>query len=688
MLLLRKSKTLLCLVLAIVFVLTSSISIGGAFAAGTTVNKPIIGQVKIGTKSSINVKNVQLIPSNNKQTLAFTIEIVNNENKPIMFYDYWTKVKLSNGASIPVKLTNVNVNKSEISPKTSAEYTYVGTVNRNTKYTDVIIQLIKWDFSVANYTRILGSIKMPATYSPINNAKEVFVEGTKLSVNYTNFRTYQLEEEKRIEFDVEYLNLGYRSVTIPKYKYFYMTPDNYLYEVTPVKTDDVKIQPKAKVKLQMKMVIPTAVKATTGSISLVFNDEQSKLEVPVLTSTVKLAATAIAEKPVTLGTEKGFLMNNNKYAVRLDSIKQLPWEDENIISSTVTILNKTPEVLPIPDILGVYYLDGVSIAADKTKKTQITSGVGIPANGSVEIAIHTKTAYTSPFTTVKLELNNQIKTEGTDPFKEKITTYSVPRVSFENFSKVAVNDSVIFNTGGKASGYKIHSLEAYEGANDYLYNILLEVENKDGRAAALNKLVAYFKGQNDNYFPVKISEVKDKINPNSKVIVSLSARIPSYINTNSMKLILGELIDENTYLAASEFEIPIQAQGNVDGSLKNLAIYPYKLSFGAMTVDLDRNATINFQYELSKLNEYQSVPDGHSIIMEVVDKDASYTKEFKFETDLLLGSQKQTMVAEMNIDNPNLKISQMDGLKINIYDQYQGYRKLLGTRIIYAIMIK
>jgi len=688
MLLLRKSKMTLGLLMACLL-LIGTISIGGKGADAAPVNKPIIGQVPLGAKSSIRVKNVQLTPSSDKQTLAFTIEIVNNENKSLMFYDYWTKVKLNNGVEVPVKLTNLNVNKSEIAPKSSAEYTYVGTVSRTTKYTDMIIQLIKWDFSVANYTKILGSVRIPASYDPINNSKNVFVDGTKLWVTYKNFKTYQLEDEKRIEFEVEFNNLGFRTVTIPKYKYNFITPDNYVYEITPVSNEDVKIQPKAKITLKMKLSIPNVVKVTTGNISIVINDEQTKLDIPLLSSAVKLASTTVEEKEETiaLGTEKEFLLDEKKYAVRLDSVQQLPLESENIINSTVSIINKTSEALPIPDLLSVYYVDGVAVATDKVKQTQLTTGVGIPANGSVQVAIHTTTAYTASFSKVKLEFTSQLKTDGGETIKEKITTYEVPTTSFKSFSKVAVGGTTTLTTGSSSSAYKIHSLQAYKGTNNYLYNVLLEVQNKDVRSANLSKLVAYFKN-GDSYYPVKISEVKDKIIPNGKVLLSLSTRIPTYMNTNELKIVLGELIDDNTYLAAAEFELPGVSQDSGEGNLQGLEIYPYKLNINSIIVDLDSNANINFKYELTKTTEYESVPDGHSIIMEVIDKNQSYTKEFKLESDLELGAHQQTMVAQMKIDNPNTKIMEMDGLEVNIYDQYEGYKKLLGSRMVYSIIIK
>lgn len=685
MLVLKKSKLLICYLMIIVMLGSLSTSLADA---ATQATKAYIGQVKIATKSFIRVKNVQLIPNNDKQTLAYTIEIVNNENKSISFFDYWTKVKLTSGALIPTKLTKTNSNKNEISPKTTVEYTFVGTVNRATKYSEITIQLIKWDFSVANYARILGIVKIPATYSPVNNDKSVVVEGTKLAVNFKNFVTYQLEEEKRTEFEIEYTNQGYKAVTIPKYKYYFITPDQYVYEITPIKTEDVKIQPKAKASISMKMNIPTSVNVTTGNISIVFNDEEAKIEVPMSTFKVKLENTVATDKTEVIGTEKSFTIDSKKYAVRLDSVQQLPFNDENIVTSIVTLFNKSSEVVPIPDIVGVYYLDGVEIAADKVKKTQLDSGVGIPANGKVRVAIHTKTPYNSSYSNLKLDVSNQIKTGSEEVIKEKITTYSVSKNSFAGFTKVPVGSDIDLVTSGRTSMYKVYSLETYESSNSYLYNVLLEVQNKDTRASDISKLAAHFKTQNNSYFPVKISEVKEKINPSGKVLISLSAKIPKYSNTNSMKLVLGELIDENTYLSAAEFEMPAEDQSSTSGTLKDLSIYPYKLSINAITVDLDSNANINFQYELSKAVEYDSAPDGHSIIVEVVDKEATYSKEYKFETDLELGIHKQTMVASMNIENPGLKITQMDGLKVNIYDLYEGHKKLLGSRMVYSIFIK
>lgn len=686
--LLRKSKMLLCY--ALIIILMSSMSLSISHAESKPIVNSILGQVKIGTKSTMSVRNVLMIPSSDKQTLVFTIEITNSESKAISFYDYWINVKLTNGAVIPVKLANNNKNKNEVAPKTTAQYTFIGNVNRTTKYTDIIINLIKWDFGAANFTRVLKSVKLSTSYTPANNQKTVVVDGTKVGTTFKDFRTYKLEEEQRIEFNMEYTNWGYNAVTLPKYKYYFITPDQYVYEIIPVKSEDVKIQPKAKVSLQMKMNIPNAVKVSIGNIAIVYNDEQAKFEVPLNTFQVKLNSTSTTVDTVSIGTEKNFTIDENKYAVRLDSVQKLPLEDENIVASTITIINKSTTVIPIPDIVGDIYFDGVVVAEDKVKKTVLDGGVGIPINGSVRVAIHTKTPYNYDYSAIKLELNNQIKTDSSESFKDKIVSYAIPKESFTAITKVSINKDVEISTAGNTTAYMIHSLETYEGINTYLYNVLVEVQNMDLRASTLNKLAAYLKTQNNSYFPLKISEVKDKVSPSGKVLLSLSAKIPAYSNTNDLKLVLGEMVDENTYLSAVEFELPITSQTNSTGNLKNLAIYPYNLNINTITVNLDSNANVLFQYELLKTVEYESIPEGHSIIMELVDRktEDSYSKEFKFETDLQMGLHQQTMVAAMNIDNPEVKITQMDGLTVNIYDSYEGHKKLLGSRTVYSIFIK
>jgi len=780
-------------------------------ASAATVNKSIIGQVKLGANSAIYVKNVQLMPSKDKQTLTYTLEFVNNGSMPIKFNEYWTKVKL-NGTSVAVKLTNFYGNKSEITPKSSAQYTFTATVNRSVKLSDVQIQLIKWDFSVVNYTRILGTVKIPSSYYPENNLKVVFVDDTKLSVYYKDFKTYNIAKQRQTEFNVQFTNMGYNTVNLPNYKYYFITPDKYVYELTRVTTEEVKVQPKAKVSLPLKLTLPEGVVVTSGTITVAYADEQTKTELPLLTSSVKIPKstssevvvvddtklsvaysdfktyklndqsytefnvqytnlgyktvtlpnykysfitsgkyvyeltrintnevkvqpkakasvpmkltlpegvnitsgtitistideqtkseipllTTIVKIPqiakedpsITLGVEKPFTVNDASYAIRLDEVKQLQLENENIVTATLSILNKTSGALAIPELVPTFYVDGVAVSTDKVKRSQLTGGVGVPANGSIQIVYYITTPLNVDIGSVQLELNSQIKTDGGETLKEKITTYSVPRTLFKGYDQVAVGKEISVVNGAKTTGYKIYGFESYEGSNAYLYNVLLEVQNKGNRAVDPNKILAYLKTQNGNYYPLKVSEFKDKINPGGKVLLSLSARIPNSSNTNSLKVVLGELIDEQNYLSAAEFDLPPVTPADTTSGLKNLAIYPYKLNINTITIELDRNANVTFQYELSKLDEFDSIPQGHSIIMELVDKDTSYSKEFKFESDLELGTHLQKMVAEMGIDNPNLKLMQMDGVKINIYDQYEGYKKLLGSRMVYAIQIK
>lgn len=686
MMFLIKSKQAIFLMLIIVMISALGIQYASA-APGTIVNKPVIGQVKIATKSTIALKNVQLIPNGDKQTLAYTIQFMNNESKAINLFDYWTRIKLSNGVTVSPKLTNLNTNKTEIAPKTTAQYTYVATVSRLTNFSDISVQMIKWDFNASNYTRILGTVKIPTGYNSINNESTISLNDTKIGVKINNFRTFQLEDENQIEFDIEYTNLGYRSVTIPQYKYTFITNDKYVYEVNPIKGEDVKIQPKAKAKIQMKMSVPKDMKLKEGNIGIAVNDEQTKVDIPLLTTKVKIIGEVQTETPDRLGTVKSFIYDETKYSVRLDSLQQLPYENENILTATVTVLNATSEVVAIPDLLGTFYLDGVEIIADKVKSTKLSSEVGIPAKGSVQIAFHMKTPYNSNFSTVNLYLYTLVKPSSGETVKEKIANYKESKLNFKPIPNVATGNDVTVTTAGKASNYMIHSVQTYEGGNTIVYNVLLEVQNKESRASLPSNIVAYFKGQNNSYYPLEISEVKDKVNPDGKILMSLVATIPYSANTNGFKLVLGELIDENTYLSAIQFDLNTDDNVSQDNQLNGMTIYPYSLDINTINIGIDRNANVTLYYELEKLSEFDSVPEGHSIIVELVDGKQTYFKELKFETELLLGINHLTVEMPLNIENPNLKIQEVDGFKVNIYDQFKGKKKLLGTRTVYSIFI-
>lgn len=678
-----KTRTILSIVMAFSLIF-SSISI--STAANATPKKTSVGQVSIKQNSRIELTNVQMIPSSNQQTVAFTIQIVNNETTGINFYDYWVKLKLSNGSIIPVKPFDSKAD-DVVAPQTIKSYTFYGVVNQAVNYADISLQIIQWDFSQPDFTRVLGTIKVPVTYDPSARDNSLTVNGSNVKVSFKNISQSKISEEIKVEFETVFRNEGQRAVTVPTYKYYLQTQENLIYELTADKTS-VQVQPKATTSIKMKSNIPQDVNINNARFIIAQYDEQSKIEIPLLLIKIDLKATVSNDTTLTIGTEQSVLINDKSYSVKLESVQELPWEDENIISAMITITNKTKEALPIPQFSGVFSLDGVEIPSDVTKIINLDSVIGIPAQGKLRLSLFSKLPYSYKYSSIKLEFFNDIK-DGEQTTKEALVRYNVPKTAFKLFTPVLMDKTFETSTIGKAASYKVKSLNTYQSNSTDIFDVLLEVQNNELRSANLSKLTGYFKSSNGTLYPVTITEVKDKVSPSARVLLSVTAKIPEWANTNDLRLVLGELDEENkVYYSAAEFQLPGESTPTVDGNLKDKNIYPYTLSINSININLSNNADVKFQYTLKKTSEYELTPDGHTLLMELVDGEVAYTKEFVFETDLKLGTQLSSMVAEMNIDNPADKILNIDGFTINIYDQYKGHKKLLASKKVYSIFIK
>ncbi len=679
-----KTRAILAMIM-VVSLLLSSISISMADST-LPVKTTTIGQVNIKQNSKIELTNVQMIPSNNQQTVAFTIRIVNNETTGINFYDYWVKLKLSNGAIIPVKPFDSKAD-DVVAPQTTKSYTFYGVVNKSTKYSDLGLQLIQWDFSQPDFTRILGTIKVPVTYDPAASENGLTVEGSKINVTFKNISQTTVSEDIKVQFETVFRNEGQRAVNIPTYKYYLQTEGNLLYELTADKTT-VQVQPKATSSIKLKSNIPKEVNFKDAHFIIAQVDEVSKIEIPLLLTKINLNPTVSPDVTLDIGTEKSVLIDDKSYMIRLESIQELPWEDENILSAIISITNKSKEALPIPEFSGVFSLDGVEISGEATKIINLDSGIGIPAQSKIRLSLYSKLPYSYKYSNIKFELFNNIK-DGEETSTESLVSYNVPKAGFKQFTPVLVDKTFDTSTIGKAASYKVKSLNTYHSNSSDIFDVLLEVQNNEYRSANLSKLTGYFKSSNGTLYPVQITEVKDKVSPSARVLLSVTAKIPQWANTNDLRLVLGELDEENkVYYSAAEFRLPGENIATVDGDLKGKIIYPYTFSINSININLTNNADVKFQYTLEKTSEYETTPEGHTLIMELVDGEVSYTKEFVFETDLKLGTQVTSMVAEMDIENPNDKILNIDGFTINIYDQFNGHKKLLASRKVYSIFIR
>lgn len=681
-----RNKAWFSLMLALIL-LVSTAPIYAAEPSSDSYSPPI-GKVNIDDRSRVELTNVQMIPNQNQKTIAYTIRVVNDGTKDIDFYDYWTRIRLNNGSVLSVKPFGNRAN-DKIAPQTEKQYTFYTMVNTNTKYSDVSIQILKWDFSQTDFTRVLGTISIPDNYDPVYGPQTVTVDNTVLQIGFNNVKQSQVNDNVRLTFDAEFFNSGNRSVTIPSFKYYIMNKEGLMYELTiDTGKSTQQAQPKSKAKIRLKGEVAEGVELDDAKFVISEFDQQANSEIPVATVYIDLTPTVQSDTSLSVATEKEVVIGDNTYHLKLDSVQQLPWEDENIISAQLTVSNKTKEALPLPNLKAIFSFDDVELSGQDTKIVQLDGGIGIPAGKRVRYAVFVKIPYTYEFNRIALEFL-AVSNDSGDVYEEELLTYSVPKSAFRGYVQVLEGRKYNTDTTGKSAGYLIKSLNVYQGTNTSIYNTLLEVENRELRTTTLSDLIGYFKSVNGTLYPAVITKVETGIFPSAKVLLSVSAKIPTKANTNDLRLILAELDTANdAYYSAAEFRLPVASSVGELGVMRDKEIYPYNFSINTLHINLSNNAEVRFQYTLDKSHEYEYTPEGHTIVIELVDGEVKYTQEYAFEKELKLGTNWGSMIAQMEIDNPTIKLQNIDGFKINVYDQYQGHKRLLISRDVHAIYVR
>jgi hypothetical protein len=233
----------------------------------------------------------------------------------------------------------------------------------------------------------------------------------------------------------------------------------------------------------------------------------------------------------------------------------------------------------------------------------------------------------------------------------------------------------------------------------------LEIENLEKRANELPKLIAYFKGTDGTIYPAKISEIKTKINPSGKAVLSISSNIAKSKSSDIAELVVGEGLKDSkystidatpdSYINPVAFTLPAQQDAVVD-TFKELDLFPYKLGISRVGTSVDKTkVTIKFDYNLEKDSQYEINSDDYKVIVELKDSkgDATLSSTFTLDKDLqtttgaanttagttLLFGQNKMEVSITDADFM-FKVNTLKTYDLNIYQVFQGQKRLIATK--------
>ena len=242
--------------------------------------------VKVTARSTVSLTDVNILSQNDGNTVTYTLTYKNNDSKPMMMLDYWSKVKTSGGTSFSPKLIAKDQEKKSVSPGSTVDLTYVMKVGREVKLSDLNFLIVKWDFSKPNYESTVGKFVVPASYSittPVGKTKTVRLSDSAVKVKVSGIKVYPGENKKQyVKVGVNLSNISYKLLDNPNVKWILRAPGGTNYPLTLDKdSTGISIQAQANKTLSLMASIPTAVKLEKSELLLVEEQGEEKTALPV-----------------------------------------------------------------------------------------------------------------------------------------------------------------------------------------------------------------------------------------------------------------------------------------------------------------------------------------------------------------------------------------------------------------------
>ncbi|WDH98301.1 hypothetical protein PUW24_05020 [Paenibacillus urinalis] len=324
--------------------------------SSTKSDKPIhtlnnLKPVKLTSKSTVKLTDLNVLTQEDGKTLTYTLTYQNNDSKTLMLIDYWTKVKTKGGTLYSPNLIARDQEKKSVAAGSSLAVTYIVKVGKNVKVSDLLFQIVKWDFSKPNYESHLGHFNVPASYTlstPVNQSKTIRLNDTPIKIKVSKFEFHSGSDYNYAEVSVNLHNTGYKLLENPTAKWILRTAGGSNY---PLLLDSAEatysIQPQENKTLKLLSSIPKSVKLAGAELIVVEEEGEAKTVLPLATLQLPAASTTqtVATQPF---KPRQVTVENLKLETTLEAATVSQSYGSNDLSLSFKFKNISKETITVP----------------------------------------------------------------------------------------------------------------------------------------------------------------------------------------------------------------------------------------------------------------------------------------------------------------------------------------------------
>ncbi|MDG0811798.1 hypothetical protein [Cohnella rhizosphaerae] len=672
-------------------VAAQTVSVGSAI---TAVNK-IIRPITLTAHSSISIIDVAMMPSDEGQQVAYTLSVKNNGNVSVNLGDYWFRLSNKSGNKYSIKTTGdsktatVDLKTAKIAPNSTLIFTIYASVGANAKLSDLVLKVVKFDFSVSGYERTIGQIQFPQNFT--NNVastsyKAIYYNSTTLYTKISSASIGQSGEDKLAKLKFVYNNIGKKTATISKFKYYIVTSTGAMYEAAPTDTTDLVLAPLVRKEIEMTVTLPSKVSTTGARLIVTRESGTESLVLPVGEYNIKY--TTSSESTTTATDNFMYTTEDGKYEYRLTQLLREPWENQDVLSARIRITNKSANSLGIPNVTGNFLLDNTAKIDFKTVAT--ANQFALNANGYVDIDVYAKIPSNYSFTKAKLVINNKIDDKTINKAGELATVNYLTQIP-----KYASDKVYAIARDGSQMEAAVNTVDIYNNSVTKVYNVQVTLTSKEKRTIDPIKLVGVFMSDNGDIFPATASTGQGQVNASNKALVNFSANLPQTYDSNNLKLIIGEAVTDTKYTSgtaiaegyvnAVQFGLP--QERSTSGVFNQLSLLPYTLTVNKFTPQVfGDDMQVVLDYSLVKDTTYNVYSADRKLILTLESKNKStgevetyFTQELALEGEgagAVQPGEKKTIAFKKPFENNGGVNGGTEILNtVKLYEVIQGSKK-------------
>lgn len=598
-----------------------------------------LAPVKLTSTVTVKLSNVNILSQEEQNILTYTLVYKNSGNTTLDLTDYWSKIKTKTGTSYSVSVASKDSGKKKLVPGSVLNVTYMAKIGKNLNYSDLIFQLIKWDFSQANYENGLGSFQIPASYTistPLNYSQQVDIKGTTAKLKVNSFDALTVGDYNYANVSIQIQNVSSALLSNPNMKFVIQTMSGTTFMLTPDSSSATyEIQSQDSKSINLNTKIPKSVNLNNLKLIAIETDETLKQDIPL--ASMKLPNVTASSSKTLANKAKTLYVNNSKIETSIQSAYLNQSNFKSDVSVQLLVSNKGNEAVTLPAYsfalqssatsypITTDEFTGLSLDPGEEQSISLDASLPVSALGNLELVMKV------PSGSVSSEGGS---TDTTAKTSYPVAVFVLPQAQ-TMYNSIGEERFIKDNNG--LFGVTLDAVQKLPWNNSNLLISKITITNRGSVATEIPQFAGAFKVDGTS-----VSGTTDLVNsnnssilgPGEKMSVYVVTTVPSNTTFNQVQVQLLEKKADNKTSNWIQFtnlgqlsQIAVTANGsfyNMDmagkkADLQERTTYVYKgTSSDVLYTEMIMHNLEDMQVSLSKLEAYFKTSDGQYYKAEVV----------------------------------------------------------------------